>query len=179
MAKIVQVRRGTTAALSSVTGAEGELFVDTDKETLTVHNNYQAGGFPLLREDLNNLANSSIPLTKITPGTALHSVRSNAAGTAAEFFDSLATTMIFQRSATAGGHTATMNQSIENFQILWFRCAEWHNIVGVPVDYIKGGQQIMLDTYDNYHSYVSYSNNTTLVATAGTGNTFYEVWGAV
>ena len=36
MAKIVQVRRGTTAALSSVTGAEGELFVDTDKETLTV-----------------------------------------------------------------------------------------------------------------------------------------------
>ena len=179
MAKQLQLRRGTTAEHASFTGAVGELTIDADKDTAVVHDAYQAGGFPLLREDLNNLANSSIPITKITPGTALHSVRSNAAGTAAEFFDSLAVTMIFQRGTTTGGHTATMNQSIENFQILWFRCAEWSNIVGVPVDYIKGGQQIMLDTYDNYHSYVSYSNNTTLVATAGTGNTFYEVWGAV
>ena len=70
MAKIVQVRRGTTAALSSVTGAEGELFVDTDKETLTVHNNYQAGGFPLLREDLNNLANNTIDISKLQHGSA-------------------------------------------------------------------------------------------------------------
>lgn len=70
MAKIVQVRRGTTAALSSVTGAEGELFVDTDKETLTVHNNYQAGGFPLLREDLNNLANNTIDISKLQRGSA-------------------------------------------------------------------------------------------------------------
>lgn len=70
MAKIVQVRRGTTAALSSVTGAEGELFVDTDKETLTVHNNYQAGGFPLLREDLNNLAANTINISKLQHGSA-------------------------------------------------------------------------------------------------------------
>lgn len=70
MAKIVQVRRGTTAELSSVTGAEGELFVDTDKETLTVHNNYQAGGFPLLREDLNNLAANTINISKLQHGSA-------------------------------------------------------------------------------------------------------------
>lgn len=69
MAKIVQVRRGTTAALSSVTGAEGELFVDTDKETLTVHNNYQAGGFPLLREDLNNLGANTVALSKLQHGS--------------------------------------------------------------------------------------------------------------
>ena len=179
MAKQLQLRRGTTAEHSSFTGEVGELTIDTDKDTAVVHDNYQAGGFPLLREDLNNLANSSIALTKITPGTALHSVRSNAAGAAVEFFDSLAATLIFQRSATTSGHTATMSQSIENFQVLWFRCSEWHNVVGIPVDYIKGGHQIMLDTYTNYHSYATYSNNTTIVATGGTGNTFYEVWGAV
>ena len=86
MAKIVQVRRGTTAALSSVTGAEGELFVDTDKETLTVHNNYQAGGFPLLREDLNNLGNNTIDIAKIAhgSGTADQVVKVNAAANGLE-----------------------------------------------------------------------------------------------
>ena len=89
MAKVVQVRRGTTAALSSITGAEGELFVDTDKETLTVHNNYQAGGFPLLREDLNNLANAAITPNKIAPGSgnAYKAVMVNAAGNAVEYGD--------------------------------------------------------------------------------------------
>ena len=87
MAKIVQVRRGTTAALSSVTGAEGELFVDTDKETLTVHNNYQAGGFPLLREDLNNLANNTIDIAKIAhgSGTAGQAIKINSAANGFEF----------------------------------------------------------------------------------------------
>ena len=89
MAKVVQVRRGTTAALSSITGAEGELFVDTDKETLTVHNNYQAGGFPLLREDLNNLADSSIVPGKIAAasGNAKKALMVNAAGNAIEYGD--------------------------------------------------------------------------------------------
>ena len=87
MAKIVQVRRGTTAALSSVTGAEGELFVDTDKETLTVHNNYQAGGFPLLREDLNNLGNNTINISKIAhgSGTAGQAIKINSAANGFEF----------------------------------------------------------------------------------------------
>lgn len=179
MAKQLQLRRGTTAEHASFTGAVGELTIDADKDTAVVHDAYQAGGFPLLREDLNNLANSSIAITKITPGTALHSVRSNAAGTAAEFFDSLAATMIFQRSATTAGHTATLSESMENYSVLHFRCSEWHNVCSVPVDNLKGGQQIMLATYTNYHSYATYSNNTTIVATAGTGNTFYEVWGTV
>ena len=87
MAKIVQVRRGTTAALSSVTGAEGELFVDTDKETLTVHNNYQAGGFPLLREDLNNLGNNTINISKIAhgSGTAGQAIKINSGANGFEF----------------------------------------------------------------------------------------------
>ena len=87
MAKVVQVRRGTTAALSSVTGAEGELFVDTDKETLTVHNNYQAGGFPLLREDLNNLGNNTINIAKLAHGSgaAGQAIKINSAANGFEF----------------------------------------------------------------------------------------------
>ena len=65
MAKQLQLRRGTTAEHSSFTGEVGELTIDTDKDTAVVHDNYQAGGFPLLREDLNNLPAGSINVSKI------------------------------------------------------------------------------------------------------------------
>jgi len=48
MATQVQLRRGTTAAHSTFTGALGEVTVDTDKDTLVVHDGGTAGGFPLL-----------------------------------------------------------------------------------------------------------------------------------
>lgn len=51
MATQLQVRRGTTAELQSFTGAEGEITVDTDKDTLVVHDGSTAGGHPLLRAD--------------------------------------------------------------------------------------------------------------------------------
>lgn len=86
MAKQVQFRRGTTAQLSSVTGVEGELFVDTTKDTLTVHDGYQAGGFPLLREDLSNLAAGAVTTAMLANGTANQLLRTNAAGTGVEWF---------------------------------------------------------------------------------------------
>lgn len=80
MAKQVQLRRGTTAELSSVTGAIGEVIVDTTKDTLTVHDGYTAGGTPLLKEDLANLANNSIGLGKIATGTHGQVLYYNASG---------------------------------------------------------------------------------------------------
>ncbi len=80
MAKQVQLRRGTTAELSSVTGAIGEVIVDTTKDTLTVHDGYTAGGTPLLKQDLGNLANNSIGLGKIATGTQGQILYYNASG---------------------------------------------------------------------------------------------------
>jgi len=62
MAKVLKLRRGTTSQHSSFTGAEGEVTVDTTKDTVVVHDASTAGGRPLLREDLNNLANDAITL---------------------------------------------------------------------------------------------------------------------
>lgn len=45
-----QRRRGTTAQHSTFTGLLGELTVDTDKDTVVVHDGATAGGFPLARE---------------------------------------------------------------------------------------------------------------------------------
>ena len=60
MAKLLKLRRGTTSQHSSFTGAEGECTVDTDKDTLVVHDNSTAGGRALLREDLNNIGTGVI-----------------------------------------------------------------------------------------------------------------------
>jgi hypothetical protein len=45
-----QRRRGTTAQHSTFTGLLAELTVDTDKDTVIVHDGTTAGGFPLARE---------------------------------------------------------------------------------------------------------------------------------
>ena len=65
----VQRRRGTTAEHSSFTGLAGELTVDTTKDTVIVHDGSTAGGIPLLRQDVNNLAADAISGDKVHGGT--------------------------------------------------------------------------------------------------------------
>lgn len=50
MAIQVQFRRGTTSQHSTFTGVVGEVTVDTDKDTLVVHDGSTAGGVPLAKE---------------------------------------------------------------------------------------------------------------------------------
>ena len=50
MAKLLKLRRGTTSQHSSFTGAEGEVTVDTTKDTLVVHDGSTAGGVALAKE---------------------------------------------------------------------------------------------------------------------------------
>tara|TARA_X000001036_G_scaffold257380_1_gene239354 strand:+ start:2602 stop:4230 length:1629 start_codon:yes stop_codon:yes gene_type:complete len=60
MAKLLKLRRGTTTQHGSFTGAEGEVTIDTTKDTAVVHDGSQAGGRPLAREDLSNVSSSTI-----------------------------------------------------------------------------------------------------------------------
>ncbi len=60
MAKLLKLRRGTTTQHGSFTGAEGEVTIDTTKDTAVVHDGAQAGGRPLAREDMNNVSSASI-----------------------------------------------------------------------------------------------------------------------
>jgi hypothetical protein len=56
MATQVQWRKGTTVEHAAFTGVAAEVTVDTDKETLVVHDGVTAGGFPLAKEsDLTNM----------------------------------------------------------------------------------------------------------------------------
>jgi hypothetical protein len=58
MTTSLKLRRGTTAQHASFTGAEGEVTVDTNKDTVVVHDGATAGGFPLAKE--SQLTASSI-----------------------------------------------------------------------------------------------------------------------
>ena len=60
MAKLLKLRRGTTTQHGSFTGAEGEVTIDTTKDTAVVHDGSQAGGRPLAREDLDNVSSATI-----------------------------------------------------------------------------------------------------------------------
>ena len=60
MAKLLKLRRGTTTQHASFTGAEGELTVDTTKDTAVVHDGSTQAGRPLAREDMNNVSSASI-----------------------------------------------------------------------------------------------------------------------
>ena len=78
MAKLLKLRRGTTTQHGSFTGAEGEVTIDTTKDTAVVHDGSTQAGRPLLREDMSNLpagtidnadvnASAAISGTKISP----------------------------------------------------------------------------------------------------------------
>ena len=85
MAKQLKLRRGTTTQHGSFTGAEGEVTIDTTKDTAVVHDGSQAGGRPLLREDLNNLATGGIATAKIADDAVTADKLANTAVTAGSY----------------------------------------------------------------------------------------------
>ena len=60
MAKLLKLRRGTTTQHASFTGAEGEVTIDTTKDTAVVHDGSTQGGTPLAKENMSNVSSASI-----------------------------------------------------------------------------------------------------------------------
>jgi hypothetical protein len=105
----VQRRRGTTSEHSSFTGLAGELTVDTTKDTVIVHDGSTAGGIPLLRQDVNNLAADAISGDKVHGGTISGSMALGDGTTATTQSAGNSTTLVattaFVTTATAGEDT--------------------------------------------------------------------------
>ncbi len=73
MSTQIQRRRGTTAQHASFTGVVGETTIDTDKDTVVVHDGTTVGGHPLMRENGSNsalaLGSAGTPSLKFTGDT--------------------------------------------------------------------------------------------------------------
>jgi hypothetical protein len=84
MATRVQFRRGTTAEHSTFTGAEGEITVNTTKDTLVVHDGSTAGGFEIVSlaasQTLTNKTLTSPTFTAPVLGTPASGTLTNCTG---------------------------------------------------------------------------------------------------
>jgi len=69
---VIQWRRGTTAQTATFTGSLAEVTVDTDKDTLVVHDGATVGGFPLGKasevQDAYNKANAAFDYANTASG---------------------------------------------------------------------------------------------------------------
>lgn len=106
MAKLLKLRRGTTTQHNSFTGAEGEVTVDTTKDTLVVHDNSTAGGRAMLREDLDNMPASGVSAGTYGSSSAIPAITVDAKGRVTS-----ATTSSIDSTSIANG---TSNVAVAN-----------------------------------------------------------------
>ena len=107
MAKLLKLRRGTTAQHASFTGAEGEVTIDTDKDTAVVHDGSTAGGSPLAKQNMSN----------VPAGTILGTQLENSGVTGGQYGSSSAIPIITvdnQGLVTSASTTAIDSTKIQN-----------------------------------------------------------------
>jgi hypothetical protein len=109
MARIVQHRRGTTAEVAGITGAAGELFVDTSKVTLVVMDGILQGGVPLATETSVTQLSSTV-VGVIADVSSISSVAATASNKADSISSTLATvsSQVGVNSASIGSMSATL-----------------------------------------------------------------------
>jgi hypothetical protein len=123
MAKLLKLRGGTTSQHGSFTGADREVTVDTDKETLAVHNGSTAGGFTMMRSDIMqenlnvngqsfvSLSNGNIALTPHGNGLVVISAGTAPTANANTNTTAIATTAFVQQEL---GHVVVLETDSGN-----------------------------------------------------------------
>ena len=121
MAKLLKLRRGTTSQHGSFTGAEGEVTVDTDKETLVVHDGSTAGGHPVAAEDMANVSSASIAGRLSNDSIATYKIAAGALPTdvtvaSANIVDGTIVNADVNTSAAIAGSKISPNFGAQNIQ---------------------------------------------------------------
>ena len=96
MATQVQIRRGSTSQHNVFTGATGEITVDTDKDTLVVHDGSTIGGFPLAKASDIPSTGALAPLNSVSAAQ----IDANAVGSSELADDAVDTAAIADNAVT-------------------------------------------------------------------------------
>ena len=153
MATAIQRRRGNTTQHASFTGLAGEITIDTDKNTVVVHDGSTAGGFPLATSlDVEALGGADI--TAVIAGDGLTggatvgnaninvgagngiSVSSNAVSVDEGFFD---------HAAGGTGWTGNIIPSADNTYSLGSATRVWKDVFVGPGSLYVNGQKVLED----------------------------------
>ena len=98
MPTILQLRRGTTTEHSTFTGAEGEVTVNTTKDTLVVHDGSTQGGFELALADGSNVSVSTEQVQDAAAAMFTNATHTNITAT----YDDAANTLSLAAAASYG-----------------------------------------------------------------------------
>jgi len=150
MARQVQLRRGTTAQTSTFTGAVAEVTVDTDKNTVVIHDGSTAGGHSI----------TSDQTVVLTDGTGI-----STSGTYPNF--TITNSAPDQTVVLTDGTGITTSGTYPNFTIT-------NSAPDQTVVLTEGSNVTITGTYPNF-TIASTDNNTTYSAGTGidlTGTTF-------
>lgn len=102
MPTILQLRRGTTTEHASFTGAEGEVTVNTTKDTLVVHDGSTQGGFEIALADGSNVSVSTEQVQDAAASMITSATHTNITAT----YDDAAGTLALAAAASYGDSDA-------------------------------------------------------------------------
>ena len=144
MATAIQRRRGTTTQHSSFTGLAGEITIDTDKNTIVVHDGSTAGGYPLAKyTDVSALGGADI--TDVVAGNGLSGgATSGSATIGLDTTSSTFTTGVqtFLAGGTLAGHIIP---ATDNTYDLGSSSKMWKDVYIGPGSLYVNGQKVIED----------------------------------
>jgi hypothetical protein len=141
MATAIQRRRGNTAQHASFTGLAGEITIDTDKNTVVVHDGTTAGGFPLAKAS-EVAALGGADITAVVAGSGLTGGSTSGNATLSLNYENLAGNLI---------------PSANNTYSLGSVNKVWKDVYVGPGSLYVNGQKVLED------------NNGTIVVSADSG----------
>jgi hypothetical protein len=110
MARQVQLRRGTTAQTSTFTGAVAEVTVDTDKNTVVIHDGSTAGGHPITSDQTVVLTEgSNVTITGTYPNFTIASTDNNTTYSAGTGIDLTGTTFSVDSTVVTASYTGDVD----------------------------------------------------------------------
>ena len=153
MATEIQRRRGTTSQHSSFTGLAGEITIDTDKNTVVVHDGSQAGGYPLAKSS-EVAALGGADITDVVAGSGLTGGATSGSATISLDYENL---------------TGNLVPSANNTYSLGTASSVWKDVFVGPGSLYVNGQQVISDNSGTITIGADANQNISIV-TAGSGD---------
>ena len=153
MATAIQRRRGTTSQHSSFTGLAGEITIDTDKNTIVVHDGSTAGGYPLAKyTDVSALGGADI--TDVVAGSGLTGGATSGSATISLDYSNIAGSLIPSANVTYD---------------LGSLANQWRDIYVGPGSLYVNGTKVLEDNSGTIQ-FTADSNQNISILTTGTGD---------
>ena len=153
MATAIQFRRGTTAQHSSFTGLVGEITVDTDLDTIRVHDGSTAGGTRLAKYS-EVVAAATGDITEVAAGSGLTGGSASGAATLAIDYENLSGNLV---------------PSANNTYSLGSLTSVWKDVYVGPGSLYVNGQKVLEDNSGTIQVSADANQNLSLLTT-GTGD---------